>query len=328
MFLEPIYLNEAMLLNCASYLFGGVVLNEEKTTSKTNDRNTRGKISGSGGGKLGISLFSELIHANGELEAESERNHNRVYETKATSQITLGAIHQSVLEEMSDKNYIRTLSAKNIHNYSNDNKYIKLKATLVPVDYFAILQILKMVIPQLKNFFNLFGSMFLNTGSKSADEIDELENNIANAFLLVSDLVVELEKTYLESKQLEMIMLDGDEQKPIGVLDIDIADKNPNEIKAKLTDGSFIIIGKVTKFAKNNEAINLLQRSLLSTIIEKIEIILGFMDSRATQSDEISESSLQQWIGQKKSISPLLDKIFVNEIKGNAVRIKAMSVCM
>ena len=122
-----------------------------------------------------------------------------------------------------------------------------------------------------------------------------------------------------------MLIVDERSKKTIGVVDIDIASHNPNEMKAKLTDGNFVIIGKVTKFADEGDSINLLQRSLLSTIIEKIEIILKFIDEKSSNS---SSKSFEQWLGHKESILPLLDKLFMNEIKGKSFRIKAMSVCV
>lgn len=366
MFLEPIYLNETMLFNCASYLFGSVVLNKEETTNNTNDNKSRGSAKGSAGSKLGISLFSDLINANGELEGELERSNLLSSETKVTHTITLGAVHQSVIEELSSKNFIRNLDSKNIHNFKHDNKYIKIKATLIPVDYFEILQILKLVVPQLKNFFDFFGSKFLGTDSKSEDEVKELEDTITNAFQLITDLVTELENTYLESNQLEMLMLDDDSDTLIGVLDINISNKNSNEIKkeinkvkAKLTDGNFIVIGKVTKFAKKGEYVNLLQRSLLSTIFEKIDVILNYFNERSRMlklekiesfknkiitSDKYSEDEKKEMIKQfeaelnestsinlrefKENFLPELNKLFLLRVNGHAVRIKAMSVCM
>lgn len=325
MFLEPIYLNENMLLNCASYLFGGVILNEEKTTQNNNEDMTKGSISG--GGKLGINMFSNLVNTNADLVLEHNRQKNLATETKGASQIALGSIHQSVLEELDIRSFICNLNNDHIVDYVNDNKYVRLQANLVPVDYFAMLQILKMIVPQLGNIFDLFGSSLLNNNKNTKDKrkLNEKKENIINSFSLISNLVDQLENTYLESKQLEMLIIDERSKKTIGVVDIDIASHNPNEMKAKLTDGNFVIIGKVTKFADEGDSINLLQRSLLSTIIEKIEIILKFIDEKSSNS---SSKSLEQWLGHKESILPLLDKLFMNEIKGKSFRIKAMSVCV
>lgn len=321
MFLEPIYLNENMVLNCASYLFGGVVLNKETMTQRGKEKSTNGSLSA--GGKLGIDIFSNLVHANTDLTAQHQSQNNLTTETKVTSNIALGAIHQSVIEDLEIKDFIFDLSDENLNTYSNNNKYVKIKATLVPVDYFAMLQIFQMVIPQLENFFNLFGSSLFGDGIENAES--EKKQNIIKSFSLISSLVSQLETTYLESNQLEMLLINEETKSTIGVVDIDISSHNANEIKAKLTDGNFVIIGKVTKFANEGESINLLQRSLLSTIIEKIENVLEFIDER---SDGSSESSFSQWLGHKESILPLLNKLFINEVKGKAFRIKAMSVCM
>ncbi len=325
MFLEPIYLNESMLLNCASYLFGGVILNEEKTTQDNNENTTKGSISG--GGKFGINMFSNLVNTNADLVLEHDRQRNSATETKVAKQIALGSIHQSVLEELDTLDFIYNLNDNYINDYVNDNKYVKLKANLVPVDYFAMLQILKMIVPQLGNIFDLFGSALLSNEKNNKDKrkLNDKKENIINSFSLISNLVDQLENTYLESKQLEMLIVDEKTKNTIGVVDIDIASHNPNEVKAKLTDGNFVIIGKVTKFAEEGDSINLLQRSLLSTIIEKIEIILRFIDEKSSNS---SNKSFEQWLGHKESILPLIDKLLMNEIKGKAFRIKAMSVCV
>ena len=168
MFLEPVYLNENMVLNCASYLFGGVVLNEEKTTQKNKENSTSGNISA--GGELGINIFSNLMNSNADLVLEHQRNNDSSIEVKRASQTALGAIHQSILEELEGKRFIFKLTNSSINEYKNDNKYIKLRANLVPVDYFAILQILKMIVPQLENLFDLFGSSLLKNETKNKDK--------------------------------------------------------------------------------------------------------------------------------------------------------------
>lgn len=337
MFLEPLYLNESMLLNCASYLFGGVVTNKEKTVSNNKDNATRGKANGTASSNLGISLFSDLLNASVELEGEIERKNIQTTETKATSQITLGAIHQSVLEELKSQSLIFNLTHNNMNKCKNENKFIKLKATLEPIDYFDILQIFKLIIPQLGNFFELFGTSIF---PEDSNNINEQKTKVIDSLSLISDLVKQLEKTYLESNQLEMLMIDEETGLTIGVIDIDLMSSdtnltkhNPNEIKSKLTDGSFIIIGKVTKLVNKDESINLLQRSLLSTINNKLEIIINFFDiNMATedvdQDSELSLTGMQKWNKFKETIMPLLKELFILKISGEAIRMKALSICI
>lgn len=322
MFLEPVYLNKTMLLNCASYLFGGVVLNEEKTISKNAGNTTSGRLSGAG--KFGLNVFAEIVSAQGDMKAEHSRQKEINTEIKTTSEIALGAIHQSVLEELCDKQFIKKVSSSSINQYLNENKYVEIKATLIPVDYFAILQIFKMIVPQLENLFNLFGSSLLSEADN--DIRNEQKQNIINSFSLLTDLVNKLEATYLESNQLEMLMIDEDSKKEIGVVDIDIEHLNPNEIKAKLTDGNFVVIGKVTKFVKEGDSINLLGRTLIATITEKLEIIIEWCDQQGIGSEETTLNS--KWNVFKDLVIPLLDKLVMNKVEGSALRIKAMSICM
>ena len=83
-------------------------------------------------------------------------------------------------------------------------------------------------------------------------------------------MITELEKNYLESNLLEMLMYQ--EGQCIGVVDIDLQGYEANQVKAQLNDGDFIIIGKITKTVYGGEELNLLQRSLINPLLTLLGI--------------------------------------------------------
>ncbi len=76
-FLEPIYINEPMVLNCAAYLFQGVALESEEINSKNEKRSLFAKA--------GIPFLSDVIGLSAGVSRESS------YEAKANRRFTVGA---------------------------------------------------------------------------------------------------------------------------------------------------------------------------------------------------------------------------------------------
>lgn len=102
-----------------------------------------------------------------------------------------------------------------------------------PVDFFELLQILKILTPQLK-----YITAFLNKNSSSQQTKKQspAQNQLNNDLIeIIKNLISELETNYLESNLLEMLMsIDG---KCIGVIDLDLENHQPNKIKSQLNDG-------------------------------------------------------------------------------------------
>ena len=69
-FLEPVYLNEKMVLNCAAYVFKGYSLESE-----TNDTT---KIEHSRVGKAGFNFLERLISLGGEAGSKASRQNKLV----------------------------------------------------------------------------------------------------------------------------------------------------------------------------------------------------------------------------------------------------------
>ncbi|WP_151706749.1 hypothetical protein, partial [Acinetobacter sp. TUM15064] len=305
--LEPIYLNEKMLLNCAGYLFDGVETSTNISESN-NDQSTK-TVSGSGG--IGASGILEwLAKAEGSLEGKLDLQNTNSYSKNTSKYLTLGALHMKVLKKLQEEKLIL-----NFYDFNKDLKqspYIGIKADLQPVDFFELLQILKMLTPQLK-----YITAFLNKNSSSQQTKKQspVQNQLNNDLIeIIKNLISELETNYLESNLLEMLMsIDG---KCIGVIDLDLENHQPNKIKSQLNDGNFIIIGKITKIINENQTINLLQRNVITpllSLVERISLLIEAINS-SKEDYEISDSKISEILAFKDRtysiISSLLD-IFI-----------------
>ena len=87
--LEPVFLNEKMVLNTAAHLFQGYSLREEKTQSK--EKSVQVEAS------LGVNLLSKLFSP---ISAKGELTGGNASLIKSERLYTLGGLHMSVLEEL------------------------------------------------------------------------------------------------------------------------------------------------------------------------------------------------------------------------------------
>lgn len=316
--LEPVYLNEKMLLNCAGYLFDGVETSTNISQSN-NDQSTK-SVTGSGG--IGTSGVLEwLAKAEGNLEGKLNLQNANNYSKSSTKYLTFGALHMKVLKKLHEDKLI-----KKFEGFDEDLKqspYIAIEADLQPVDFFELLQILKMLTPQLK-----YLTTFLNkdsTDKKQSSHQNQLNNDIIE---IIKNLILELEKNYLESNLLEMLMsING---RCIGVIDIDLENNEPNKIKSQLNDGNFIIIGKITKIINDDQNINLLQRNVITpllSLVERISLLVEAINSNK-EDYEISDSKISEILAFKQRTYFIINSLLDIFIDGPAMRIRAMSICI
>ena len=87
-FLEPVYLNEKMVLNCAAYVFKGYSLESEV--------NDTAQTAHSKGGKAGLSFLDRLISLG--IEAKSERSSTTG--NRSARRYTVGGLHMSLIDEL------------------------------------------------------------------------------------------------------------------------------------------------------------------------------------------------------------------------------------
>jgi hypothetical protein len=94
-FLEPVYINEKMVLNCAGYLWKGVATETEvKELSKTALK---------GGAKAGIPLLQQLLNV---FSIEGSATQSGSEEHKSARRYTVGALHMSVLDSLRNEHML------------------------------------------------------------------------------------------------------------------------------------------------------------------------------------------------------------------------------
>ncbi|OAL81719.1 hypothetical protein AY606_00415 [Acinetobacter sp. SFB] len=313
--LEPIYLNEKMLLNCAGYLFDGVETSTNISQTNSNQSNNHLK----GTAVLGTNGILEwLAKAEGNFEGQLDNQNNNNYSRSSTKYLTLGALHMKVLKELYQQKFVYEIS--NISNIKNEIPYKKIEGILQPVDFFEIIQIIKSLTPHFETIFNLFGNQIFNTPvtSHKKSPVNNQAINAKNGIQILTGVINELEKNYLESNLLEMMILNEDGE-CIGIVDLDINDQDPKRIKAQLTDGYFHIYGKITKIVSPDGEIDLIQRSLISPLLRILQH--GFVAWQDHQ-------KATQFLLIKDIIMEKLNQVLRLKIKGPAVRIRAMSICI
>jgi hypothetical protein len=131
-YLEPLYLNEKMVLNAAAYLFKGVDSeSEEKFSSSSNSQ---------ANAKIGISFLQGLL---GKAELGVEGKSTSANEVTTVKRYTLGGLHMTVVDELEERKDIKDFSSADI----NKGQYIKTKAILQPVDIFQLVETLQTSAP-------------------------------------------------------------------------------------------------------------------------------------------------------------------------------------
>ncbi len=193
-----------------------------------------------------------------------------------------------------------------------NSSFVELDVILKPVDFYSILEALKISTPLICQALQNFGEkinqkVFAN--KKLKEDIEKYEKLIAN-------ILSELEGDYLKSGQLEMLMSCPTTGRQIGVLDVDVADTDALSVKAKLTDGRFRVIGRVSRQIEEGESFSLVQRTVLSSILGIIEKVVGVTNG-------IKEYKAGMSIARE-----VAQQVCQLNLSGPAVRVMAMSVCI
>lgn len=298
-FYEPVFLNEKMMLNTAVHLFKGVSLESEVTENNGSEK--KGK------GSLGFKFLQDLISP---VSIEGEINSTKNISTRFARIYTLGGLHMSVIEELEKKDQLKsvTFSPLNIP----ENTFVSLDVVLKPVDFYQLLEVVELakplIIQVLQDFgVKLFPNFITQKNSKEIPKYDKLFETVINS----------LKDDYLKSKQLEMLMLCPETGETIGIVDIDLSDIEPQEIKAKLNDGQFHIIGKVSRYIEEGQSMSMVQRTALSKIVELVSQAMS-IDTNPENFNAYKESLI--------GLTPVIEKFVKINLSGPAVRVIAMSV--
>jgi hypothetical protein len=198
-----------------------------------------------------------------------------------------------------------------INNVQSHEHYVEITAILKPIDFYSIIESLKVAAPLitqvLQNFGDKFNAQVFNKTMKA--EISKYEQ-------LVTKILTELETDYLKSGQLEMIMIDPTSGRQMGVVDIDVTELEPLAVKAKLTDGKFKVIGRVSRHVNEDENISLVQRTILSSVLNIVEKLVGVSDG------------LEKYQLSMNAAKGIAQQVCQLSLPGPAVRIMAMSICI
>ncbi|GFZ87740.1 hypothetical protein GCM10011497_15900 [Elstera cyanobacteriorum] len=297
-YMEPVYLNEKMVLNCAAYVFKGVSL--EKTTEETTSSKGKGSIS------LGFKFLQDFISpVSSSLEAER----NKSVLEKTARRYTLGGLHMALIDALEEEKHIHKSTVLS-SDFPRDH-FVQLDAILKPIDFFNIIEITKVSAPIIAQIIKNFGTK-LNKNFFDPNMMKELPKYEE----IILKILSEIEEDYLRSGLLEMIMVSPIDGRQIGVVDIDVSDADARSIKAKLTDGHFKIIGRVYRHIPEGDKLSIVQRTIISTIQITLEKLLG---------ESSSGIKYRESMAKMKEVAEKGCQFYID---GPAFRVIAMSVCI
>jgi hypothetical protein len=303
-FLEPVYLNEKMVLNCAAYLFEGYSLEFENT--KEGSTETKGNL------QLGLKFLQNLISP---ISLEGELSRTARTETRSARRYTLGGLHMVLLDELQKrkKHYVKISDRTNYEDVRE--AYVDLEAVLRPIDFYTLIEIVKTLAPLVAQVLNNFGPTINKTVFDK-----KLLNDISRYEAVATSMLERLEADYLKSGQLEMIMVHPEyPNRQLGIVDIDVSDSDPSAIRARLNDGKFHVIGKVTKYVGADQSLSLVQRTILSTVMDLLSRVIALNHEQAR---------IVQYKQSIQSTRLVVQQLCQLEIPGPAYRIIAMSICV
>lgn len=300
-YIEPVYLNEKMVLNCAAYVFKGVAMESE--VSEGNTSKNKGNLS------IGFKFLQDLLSP---ISASAEQYKEKNTATKTARRYTLGGLHMSLIDALNeDKHLKQAKQLSDIQSIDNYEHYVEMDVILKPIDFYSIIESLKVATP-------LISQLLQNFGDKFNEKIftKSLKSDLVKYEQLITNILSELENDYLKSNQLEMVMIDPTTNKQLGVVDIDVTDLEPLAIKAKLTDGRFKVIGRISRYIKDGESISLVQRTALSSILEIMEKLASI------------NNGVEKYREGMSGMKNIVQHICQLSLCGPTARIMAMSICI
>lgn len=299
-----------MLLNTAPYLFKGYSLKEEISTD--NSKEAKGSVS------VGLKFLQNLISP---LSIDGEASLKSSSSSTAERLYTLGGLHMSLIDELRKKNQLKNLNISKKEEDIKKSAFVGVNAILKPVDFYEIIEILSLIRPLIAKYFEEFkptsedtidenGTLIVNSDNQWVENVPQLDS-------MIEALLKSLKEDYLRSKQLEMVMISPTTGKQIGVVDIDLGESDPLEIKAKLSDSQFYIVGKVVRYVSKESSLSLVQRTVLSQVISLTEKLVKLSDE---------EQTLQGYSSMIDTSKKMVEKVLQLDLPGPAVRVLALSI--
>lgn len=314
-FLEPVYLNETMTLNCAAYLFGGYSLESDQTTSTGNRKE--------GSVRAGLGFLNSLIGISGSTETLS--NH----EQRAARRFTVGGLHMNVLNALYQERMISSVSLANLDSVGMGDTYVDVHAVLRPSEYQSLLGTLKTLGPLVAQIAQDFGEKMVVQSGSSIERWKQIEPEISKYEESVLGIVEKLEHDYLTSKQLDMVMW-STSNKLLGVVDLDVTDNDSSELRAKLSGGHYHVIGKIVAKVGHGETLSLLQKTMLYEVAELIKRLVSAANFAMSVKGpaHLADGQAKDFFTQVSRMVVQINKVVSLEIPGPAIRVAAMSVCL
>lgn len=300
--LDPMYLNEQMVLSCAGFLFEGVIESTEVSSNKA--RITQGK------GAVGLPKFIAPLSVEGALERSLSSD------SKALYKYTLGGIHTQVFNELKQRELLVELTDMPADFAYHDGRYLCLRGLLQPIDFFVLLAALRASMPVITSLLLKFGDQLLHKLTKekaSSMHLDVLKRVTSS----VQEVVEQLEADYLKSNHLEMLFAPGPGKPPIAVIDLDLAGHNIDSVRAKLTDGYFVVVGKLTRVVVEGESLHLLQRSSLFALLEIFNKLMAL---------SLDTEGAKQYFEGIDGLIQISKSFMTFTVPGPAIRVVAMSI--
>ena len=344
-FLEPVYLNEKMVLNCAAYVFKGYSL-ESETSDTTQTGHS--KV-----GKAGFSFLERLIS----LGVEAGSNQSSKTENRSARRYTVGGLHMSLIDELHNLRMLHAISPESLgEDLDNSISYVETLAELRPIDLYALIDTLRIAIPIAEKILISIVKPLYDQHRESHPEVQQLRQSqnpspsrkqrgnrsnqaqdmqgkqqsldtfqlalgeTENYATALQGLLEYLENDYRRSKQIEMVMWSVDDSpRPYGVVDLDLADYEPEELRAKLSGGTYRVVGKVTRNVREGQSINLLQKSVLFSAVSLLNRVIEVQGET---------DALRQYRQGLTAVRHVLEHFGLLEVPGPALRVAAMSVCI
>ena len=335
-FLEPVYLNEKMVLNCAAYIFKGYSLESETNDTTQTERSRHGKA--------GFSFLERLVAIG--LEAGSKQSSTTA--NRSARRYTVGGLHMSLIDELRNRTMLHAIDPESLEQDLAGTGYVEMLAELRPIDFYALFDTLRMAIPIVEKVLTSFVKPLYDQDRKPQDPNprlssrkkgnrpnsaqsrqveqqgpDKLQLALAetgNYATAIQGLLEHLESDYRRSKQIEMVMWSaGHTARPYGVVELDLADYEPEELRAKLSGGTYHVVGKVTRNVRTGQSINLLQKSVLFSAMSLLNRVVEIQG----ETDALRE--YHQGLSVARQV---LERFGLLEVPGPALRVAAMSVCI
>ena len=143
-FLEPVYLDEKMVLNCAAYICKGYSL-ESETNDTTQTARSRG-------GKAGFNFLERLISIG--LDAGSRQSSTTG--NRSARRYTVGGLHMSLIDELHNREMLHAIDPESLRADLDGTSYVEMLAELRPVDFYALIDTLRIAIPIVEKVLTSF----------------------------------------------------------------------------------------------------------------------------------------------------------------------------